>query len=149
MLNVLFLIAQKLFKNLYGKIFDVLLCYKNYSRHVETISMKKNSKLLWITVFKVTFCYGFFFFFLRNWQRIFYERRREEKVYWSKLRSIAMKILGNYSVKFGSTAIQESNFYQKLPEYYLTIFLANFSSVSVPVHTALCIAIDLRIWAKI
>lgn len=62
---------------------------------------------------------------------------------------MAMKILGYYTAKFGSQTIQKSNFYKKLPVYYLSIFLADLFSIAVTIHTIINLVIDLRIWAGI
>lgn len=62
---------------------------------------------------------------------------------------MAMKILGYYTAKIKSQTIQKSNFYKKLPKFYLLIFLADLFSIAVTIYTIMSLVIDLRIWAGI
>lgn len=60
-----------------------------------------------------------------------------------------MENLRCYTAKLGSGTIQKSHFYNKLSGYYVTIFLADFSSIVVAVHIVLRLVINLRIRAGI
>lgn len=57
---------------------------------------------------------------------------------------MAMKILGYSTAKFGSQTIQKSNFFEKLPGYYLSVFLAYLFSIAVTIHTIINLVINLR-----